>query len=123
MSARFSLRKRLSSIGYAVNGILFMLRSQHNAWVHLAATILVCLAGLLVGLSSTDWRWLIVAIVLVWIGESINTAFEYLCDVVSPQFHLSVQRAKDIAAGAVLICVIGAVLIGLLVFIPYLAAI
>jgi diacylglycerol kinase (ATP) len=71
-------------------------------------------------LSGTDWRWLTVAIVLVWVAETMNTAFEYLCDVVSPEFHVSVAKAKDIAAGAVMICSAGAVVLGLLTFWPYL---
>ena len=51
-----------------------MLRSQHNAWLHLAITILVCLAGWWLGVSAADWRWLIAAIALVWVAETMNTA-------------------------------------------------
>ncbi|MBI3437998.1 MAG: diacylglycerol kinase family protein [Proteobacteria bacterium] len=97
-----------------------MLRTQHNAWLHLIATIIVIGAGFAFNVGGEDWRWLIAAIVLVWTAEAVNTAFEHLCDVVSPEFHASVQKSKDIAAGAVLICVIGAVIIGLQVFVPYL---
>jgi len=117
--ATFSLADRARSFRYAFSGIGYMLRSQHNAWVHLAITVAVCLAGWWFGISAADWRWLIVAIVLVWVAETMNTAFEYLCDVVSPEFHVSVARAKDIAAGAVLICAGGAALIGISTFWPY----
>ena len=117
--APFSLADRARSFRYAFSGIGYMLRSQHNAWVHLAITVAVCLAGWWFGVSAADWRWLIVAIVLVWVAETVNTAFEYLCDVVSPEFHVSVARAKDIAAGAVLICAGGAALIGISTFWPY----
>jgi diacylglycerol kinase (ATP) len=72
-------------------------------------------------ISADDWRWVIAAIVLVWLAETINTAFEHLCDVVSPELNASVQRAKDIAAAAVLVCVIGAVALAALIFAPYLA--
>ncbi len=98
-----------------------MLRTQHNAWLHLAATIAVCIAGFVLGISPTDWRWLVVAIVLVWVAETINTAFEHLCDVVSPEFHASVKLSKDIAAGAVLITAIGALALGIMIFLPYFA--
>ena len=117
--ATFSLADRARSFRYAFSGIGYMLRSQHNAWVHLAITVAVCLAGWWFGISAADWRWLIVAIVLVWVAETMNTAFEYVCDVVSPEFHVSVARAKDIAAGAVLICAGGAALIGISTFWPY----
>lgn len=118
--ASFSVIARFKSFRYALAGLWFMLRTQHNAWVHLAATLLVCTAGFALGVSAADWRWLIAAILLVWIAEVFNTAFEHLCDVVSPDFHQSVQKSKDIAAGAVLICAIGAICLGAVTFWPYL---
>jgi diacylglycerol kinase (ATP) len=116
----FSARARVGSFRHALSGLWLMMRTQHNAWIHLAATLVVCGAGLLLRVSANDWRWLVVAVVMVWIAETLNTAFEHLCDVVSPEFHLSVKHAKDIAAGAVLICAAGAACIGMLVFWPYL---
>lgn len=116
----FSILARAKSFRHALAGLRFMLRTQHNAWVHLAASILVCAAGLALKISAADWRWLITAIVLVWLAEALNTAFEHLCDVVSPDFHHGVQKSKDIAAGAVLICSAGAVGIGVATFWPYL---
>ena len=120
MSGRFSIAARLKSFTFAFAGIATMLRTQHNAWLHLVATIAVIAAGFALNISADDWRWLVTAIVLVWTAETVNTAFEHLCDVVSPEVQASVQKSKDIAAGAVLICAIGAVIIGLLVFVPYL---
>jgi diacylglycerol kinase (ATP) len=117
---KFSLRGRLKSFHYAGQGILFALKTQHNAWVHFFAAIAVGAIGFYLEISLVDWRWLIMAICLVWSAELMNTAFEYLCDVISPEFHISVKRAKDIAAGAVLVCVIAAILIGLSIFPPYL---
>ena len=113
------LRSRLNSICYAVKGLSFVLRTQHNAWVHLAITVLVVLAGLFIGLSRDDWMWIGLAITLVWFAEAMNTGFEYLCNVVSPQFSKDVEKAKDIAAGAVLICAIFAAIVGLAVFLPH----
>ena len=117
--ATFSFADRARSFRYALAGIAYMLRSQHNAWLHLAITVLVCLGGWWLSINIADWRWIVVAIALVWVAETMNTAFEYICDVVSPEFHVSVARAKDIAAGAVLICASGSVLIGILTFWPY----
>jgi len=120
VSGRFSIAARLKSFTFAFAGIATMVRTQHNAWLHLVATIAVIAAGFALNISADDWRWLVTAIVLVWTAETVNTAFEHLCDVVSPEFQASVQKSKDIAAGAVLICAIGAVIIGLQVFVPYL---
>ena len=116
----FSLVDRARSFRYAASGIGFMLRSQHNAWVHLAMTGAVILVGWWARLSTADWRWMTVAVILVWLAETINTAFEYVCDVVSPEFHVSVEKAKDIAAGAVLICSGGDVVLGVITLWPYL---
>jgi diacylglycerol kinase (ATP) len=116
----FSLGARIRSFGYAFRGLGFMLKTQHNAWIHVAATAGVIALGVWLRLSFFDWRWIILAIGIVWIAEIVNTAFEHLCDVVQPEFHISVKAAKDVAAGAVLVAAFVAVMIALLVFLPYL---
>jgi len=95
-----------------------MLRSQHNAWIHAAATLAVCVAGLVLGLSASEWAWLVLAIVAVWTAEALNTALEFLTDVASPAFHPVAGRAKDVAAGAVLISAFGSTTIGLMILGP-----
>lgn len=110
---------RLKSVGHALQGLGFMLKTQHNAWLHLAATVGVILAASFLQVRLEDWRWLIVAIVMVWVAEAFNTAVEYVCDAVSPGCSETVKHAKDIAAGAVLVCVIGAAVIGFLTLWPY----
>lgn len=117
----FSFRDRVRSFRHAFAGVGFMLRTQHNAWLHAVATVAVVCAGLIAGLDGADWKWLVLTIVMVWVAETMNTAFEHLCDVVSPEFHESVKIAKDVAAGAVLICATGAVAMGWLIFRPYVA--
>jgi diacylglycerol kinase (ATP) len=118
-TTHFTLLARFKSFGYATQGITFMLKTQHNAWLHLVATVLVTCLGLYYRVKIDDWRWLIVAIIMVWVAETFNTAVEYVCDVVSPGYSEVVKHAKDIAAGAVLICAFGAALIGIVTFWPY----
>ena len=117
----FSISARLKSSGHALSGLGLMLRTQHNAWIHLAATALVVALGFWLGIAPHDWRWIVLAIALVWVAEIVNTAFEHLCDVVQPDLHVSVKSAKDVAAGAVLVAAMAAAVIGGLVFLPYLA--
>ncbi len=119
---RFTFKGRIRSIGYACEGIWLMLRTQHNAWVHLALTIAVVAVGLFFQINALEWALLTVAIMSVWMAESLNTAFEFLCDVSSPNFHPIVKKAKDVSAGAVLICAAGSIVIGLLVFVPHVLA-
>src|SRR5215813_3104411 len=116
----FSIPDRMRSLGYAAKGLAFMLRTQHNARLHLAATATVLAVGLGLHVSPGDWKWLTVAIALVWVAEAFNTAFEHLCDVVSPQFHPAVEKAKDVGAAAVLICAAAATALGALTLWPYL---
>jgi diacylglycerol kinase (ATP) len=117
--SRFSTKSRLNSFRDAGRGLLTTLKTQHNAWIHIAAAVVVVTAGVMVGLSASDWKWLVMTIAMVWFAETINTAFEYLCDVVSPDYSEAVKHAKDIAAGAVLICAAAAVVMAALIFMPY----
>jgi diacylglycerol kinase (ATP) len=115
----FTLAGRMRSFGYAFNGLGFMLRTQHNAWLHLVATVVVVAVGFALKVEADAWAWLVVAIAMVWVAETMNTAFEHVCDVISPELHQSVKRAKDVAAGAVLLAAIAAVIIGALTLWPY----
>jgi diacylglycerol kinase (ATP) len=115
-----SFTGRIRSFRCAFAGIRTMLVSQHNAWIHVLATILVVLVSVFFRISRFDWCWITAAIVSVWTAEALNTAFEFLTDVASPQFHPVAAKAKDVAAGAVLIAAVGASVIGLLVLGPYL---
>ena len=118
----FTLSRRARSFVFAFRGIGVMLVSQHNAWIHASATVVVLVAGFAFGLSASEWCWIVLSVVAVWTAEALNTAFEFLADVSHPDFHPLVQRAKDVAAGAVLIAAGGAVAIALLVFGPRITA-
>lgn len=117
---RFTLAARLKSFGYAFEGMALMLKTQHNAWLHLIATTLVTGLAVWCRVNASDWRWLIVAMALVWMAEALNTAVESLCDVVSPHYALAVKCAKDLAAGSVLIAACAAAVVGAVTFWPYL---
>ena len=111
---------RIQSFKYAGRGVAFMLRTQHNAWIHAAMSLLVVGAGIALGVSRDDWCWLILAMASVWTAESFNTALEIIVDLSSPERHPAAGRAKDVAAGAVLLCAAGATAIGFIVFLPHL---
>ena len=113
---RFSARARIRSFRHAFRGIGVMLSTQHNAWIHAAATAAAIGAGFALRIDRGEWLAVVLAIIAVWTAEALNTAFEALCNVASPEFHPLVERAKDVAAGGVLISAIGAGVIGLLVF-------
>jgi diacylglycerol kinase (ATP) len=119
MTRPFEFRGRLRSFTFAFAGIWTMLKTQHNAWVHAVATLVVIAGGVFFSLSAPEWCWVTLAIMSVWSAEALNTAFEFLADVVSPEFHPLVKHSKDVAAGAVLISAIGSCIIGILIFGPH----
>ena len=115
----FQFSGRIRSFRHAIAGVLRMMRCQYNAWIHAAATLVVLAAAFVLRISAADWCWIILAISIVWTAEALNTAFEFLADAASPDFHPLVRDAKDVAAGAVLLTATAAVVIGSIVFWPY----
>ena len=119
-SLKFSVLNRIRSVKCAGHGITTMMKYEHNAWVHALATFIACGAGFYFGFTKSEWCLIVLAIIAVWTAEALNTALELLADVASPGFHPEVKKAKDVAAGAVLITCIGSVIIGALILCPYL---
>jgi len=119
MNRPFQFTGRVRSFRHALIGILRMVRCQHNAWIHVAGTVVVVGAGFFAGLTGAEWCWIILAISIVWTAEALNTAFEFLADAASPNFHPLVRDAKDVAAGAVLITAIASVVIAVVIFWPH----
>ena len=108
---------RVASFANAARG-LAALAGEANARIQLAITLAVVGLGLWLGLERRDWALIVLAIGLVLAAEALNTALEALADRVAPDHHPLVGRAKDAAAGAVLIASAAAALLGLLVLGP-----
>jgi diacylglycerol kinase (ATP) len=115
---KWSLRDRLRSFTFAFSGLKIVLKTQHNSWIHLAVTGVVLAAGVLLRISPIEWCLLTLAMASVWITETLNTAVEFLTDLVSPEFHPIAGQVKDLAAAAVLIAAVGAAVVGVIVFLP-----
>ncbi len=107
---------------FAGRGVVDILSSQTNAWVHLLATAVVISAGVYFSVSTVEWSLLTLAIGLVWGLEGLNTALERLADALHPDHHPLVGQAKDAASGAVLLTAIAAAVVGLVIFLPKIAA-
>jgi diacylglycerol kinase (ATP) len=115
----FNRRERAFSFRHAFRGIALVVRTQHNAWIHLVATATVIIAGLLTRLDRLEWCALVFAIGIVWVAEALNTAIEFLADEVSLEKRDGISKAKDAGAGGVLLASICAAIIGLIVFVPH----
>ncbi len=114
----FSLQRQIKSFQYAFKGLSYVFRNESNMQVHVIAAIVVVLAGFFFQISRLEWVAVVGAISLVMTAEAINTSIEAIVDLVSPKQHELAGRAKDVAAGAVTISAIGAVIIGVLIFLP-----
>jgi diacylglycerol kinase (ATP) len=109
------------SFTWAFNGIVYVVRTQRNMQLHIAATVIVLVAGLALDLSRLEFVAVIAAISLVLVAEMFNTALEAAVDAVVTDYHPLVRVAKDVAAGAVLIAAVNAVATAYLVFYPHIA--
>lgn len=109
---------RLKSFQYAFDGWWFVVRTQHNAWIHAIVSAAVFALAFWLQLSRTEWAIILLTIIAVWMAEFMNTALEAVVDIASPEFHPLAKVAKDVAAAAVLMGAVGAVLIGLLIMGP-----
>ncbi len=95
--------------------------SAHNAWIHLSVLILAVGLGAHFNISSTEWMMLILAAGFVLAAEAFNTAIEIDMDLTSPEYHPFARDTKDVAAGAVLVASLTALVIGILIFLPFIA--
>jgi diacylglycerol kinase (ATP) len=112
------IRARLRSFQYAFQGIHTLFATQPNAWIHLTVAIAAVFLGFWLRISPLEWCLIIFSIGLVLAAEAMNTALEFLTDLASPRYHELAGKAKDSAAGAVLISACTAILIGSLIFLP-----
>ncbi|WP_221932390.1 diacylglycerol kinase family protein [Carboxylicivirga sp. M1479] len=114
----FSLRKRLKSFHFAFNGIKHLIKSEHNARIHLLALICVLALGVFFRIELAEWIAIIIVAGLVFLTELLNTAIERLADFVEPKWNDKIGLIKDYCAGAVLISALISMLVGGLIFIP-----
>ena len=110
----------LLSFRYAFSGIAYLLWTQRNAKIHIVLGIAAVALGFLLRIERGEWLALVLTIVLVLAAEGVNTAVEAAVDLASPAYHPLARVAKDVAAGTVLLTAIGAVIVGLILFVPHL---
>lgn len=110
----------LQAFGHAVDGVKVVLERERNMRFHLFATIMVVCAGLWLGIGRSDWIWITIAVFIVVLAEFTNTMVEAIVDlIVGETYEPLAKVAKDVAAGAVLVSAGTAMIIGSLIFLPY----
>ncbi len=112
-------RNMLESFYYAFSGIGYGFLTERNLKFHLLAGIIVIILAIYLQIDRIEWALLLFTIFLVFIAETINTAIEKTIDLVTSEYHPLAKRAKNLAAGAVLLSAINALIMGAIIFLPY----
>ena len=112
------LQKRIKSFSHALHGIWTLFSTQPNARIHAAVGAAAVAAGIFFKINTSEWLAIVTVSALVLSAEAINTAVEFVVDLVTADYHHLAGKAKDVAAAAVLLAAMGAVVVGLLIFIP-----
>ena len=110
----------MGSLKHALDGIIDLIKQERNAKFHLVSTIVVVYVGMRLEFSGSEWIWISLAVVGVWVAELFNSALERITDLVSPQQNELAKKAKDYAAGAVLMMAIWAMIVFLIIALPHL---
>jgi len=118
MTIKEFVYSRMTAFGHAFRGWAYVLKTQHNAWIHSVVATAVIVLGLWLGLPPRDWAVLILTIAMVFTAEFINTAIEAVVDLASPVHHPLAKVGKDVGAGAVLVAALAGIVIGLLIWGP-----
>lgn len=116
---KFSFIQRKRSFENAIRGLYLFIRSTHSAWIHTVMFILAVSLGLFFNIKQTEWLFIFIVSGMVFISEAFNTAIEIDIDLTSPNYHPYARDTKDVAAGAVLMSAVSAVIVGMIIFIPY----
>ncbi len=111
--------RMLKSFGYAFRGIFLLIKSERNFQIHLFALALVISAGFYFDIKKKEWIAILLISALVLSMEAMNSALEKMCNEITTERRESIRNIKDIAAGAVLISVIIAVIVGVKIFWKY----
>ncbi|MDD5040360.1 MAG: diacylglycerol kinase family protein [Patescibacteria group bacterium] len=113
------IRKLGKSFRYAFRGFWFVFKSEQNLRIQIVVSMVVI--ALMVVLKVTLWQAIILLMVMMFVLvlELINTIFEKLVDMLQPRIHFYAEVIKDVMAAAVLVSSAGAIIVGILVFAPY----
>ncbi|MGQ7947379.1 diacylglycerol kinase family protein [Flavobacterium sp. WC2509] len=113
------VKGRLKSVTFAVKGALKLITTEHSIMVQFSIGILITILGFYLNITKTEWLFQTLAIGFVMSIEGLNTAVEKIADFIHPNYHERIGFIKDIAAGAVMFSAITAIIIGLIIYVPY----
>lgn len=108
----------LEALKNSINGIKYTIKSGRNFKIQLVFAIFAILAGIIFKISMQEWAILTIIIFLVLFAEMVNTAVETIVNMITTEYNENAKNAKDISAGAVTLCALCSIIVGLIIFIP-----
>lgn len=105
---------------HAIHGLISIIKNERNFRIQLVVAVLVVILGILLEISHTAWIAVGFLIALVLIAEAFNSVIEALSDTISQEYRVNIKYAKDVSAGCVLVSAIASVVLGIIIFVPYL---
>jgi len=111
--------KLLMSFRYAIEGVVFAVEHNQNIRIHIYAAVLVVAASVFFDVTPFEMGILGVMILLVISTEMINTSLEEMTNLITKEHRKEAKIAKDVGAGMVLVTTCGSVVVGILIFLPY----
>lgn len=108
----------LRSIRFAVNGLFYALRTERNVQIWFVIAVLTLVFSIWMKVSKTEFLIILLWMSLIGTAEYLNTSIEKLSDRVTLEYDEQIRRVKDIAAGATFLASIGAIISGLIIFVP-----
>jgi diacylglycerol kinase (ATP) len=112
------LRGRIRSFKFALRGAWLLITTEHSIMVQFSIAIIMTIVGFVFDISAIEWMFQLLAVGMVLVAESLNTAIEKLSDFIHPDYHKKIGFIKDISAGAATFAAIIAVIIGLIIYLP-----
>jgi diacylglycerol kinase (ATP) len=109
---------RFKSVKYAAKGFWILVTTENSIIVQVIISIIMTVLGFIMNLTATEWMFQVIAIGLVLVAESLNTAIEKVADFIHPDYHDKIGRLKDVSAGAAFFAAIIAIIIGFIIYIP-----
>ncbi len=114
------MKRFFKSFKFAIRGLFFAFLNEKNFQFHIFVALVVLILSFILKINQTEWIFIISAIFLVLISELINSAIEKSLNLIDNEYNKNIEIIKDISAGFVLLSALYAIIVGLLIFLPYL---
>lgn len=113
------IKQVIRGFTHAGRGVVYVFRMERNARLHLLLAVAALVLSWVLNVSPSEQAAIFFAIVIVFLAEIVNTAFEKTLDLIDPNHNGKIKIIKDMAAGAVLVASVSALVIGVAIFWPY----